>query len=289
MRLALLATIVATLAFLGLFLSTEARSSCSTNNGSSVYFICSGSSSGYNATGGVVSPSPTPDPPADSPLTLLTNVTLWYDLQDATKVTLAGSKVSGLTDKSTAANDASQGTDANRPTYNATGINGHPSMNGDSATGLGLSMTATAIRIPSSVFVVLQKSNDDARGMIIGKSGNVYSAIYAVSTFMYSYALSTVGEIQSTTGVTNGVGAIAEWDLSTSNGANRMFINNSELTITTNQAWPSGSQAGYTYLLGGVGARDFKGEVGEVIVSDFVSSTERTNIYNYLKAKWGTP
>lgn len=219
----------------------------------------------------------------------LTNLTLWYDLQDGTKVTVVSGKVSALTDKSTAANNASQGNASLRPVYDATSINGHPAMDGSSTTQLGLAMGSTAIRNPSSVFVVLKHGSNDGRGSIITKATNSYGAIYAVNAFLYSYALDTAGEMQSTTGTTASQGAVVEWDFATSNGASKMYIDNSALTLGTNNAWPAGSQASYTDLMGTGTVRSFDGSVGEIIICDSVTSQQRTNTYNYLKAKWGTP
>lgn len=60
-------------------------------------------------------------------------------------VTLSGSKVTTWTDRADHADgsDATQGTDANRPTYNATGINGRPSIDFAATQYLSMAMNAS--------------------------------------------------------------------------------------------------------------------------------------------------
>lgn len=235
-----------------------------------------------------ITPTPTPTPTPD-PLNILTNVTLWYDLQDATKVTVTGGKVAALTDKSTAGNNASQGTDAARPTYNATGINGFPCMSSAGGGTIGLVMSATAIRVPSSVFVVVEKDTD-FQGMIISKAGSVFGAVYNINSYLLSYNSDTPGEIQSSTGTTDLTPAFLQYNITAVDGTGQLYINNSALTMAINSGWPSGTQAGYVYLMGPVGVRDYKGKIGEVIISDIPNTTQRNALYNnYIKSRWSLP
>lgn len=69
---------------------------------------------------------------------------LVLDLWASDGVTLAGSKVSAVADRSASGFNASQGTDANRPTFNATGINSRPTFDFGASTNLDGSMNLTA-------------------------------------------------------------------------------------------------------------------------------------------------
>ncbi len=204
-------------------------------------------------SGGDAAPPPAP---AWAP-TDLTNLTAWYDLQDATKITVTSGQVETLTDKSTAGNNATQGTSTLRPQYNATGINGHPSMY-NATVGDHLAAASDLLRIPSSIFMVVQYEGDDSNGAILDVLGNAYGGFYVITAFVYADHLIT-GTLQSTTGVSLSTGAIVEIDYSVTNGQSKMYIDNVALTLGTNTAFAAGVQAGYNRLMGGTGnVRDYK-------------------------------
>lgn len=253
-------------------------------NGTTYYYMVTAVNSG-GSTNATAEASATP---AFTPLGL-TNLTLWYDLQDGATVTQSGGKVSALTDKSTAGNNASEASAGSRPTYNATGINGHPSMTSDGSGGIGLTTTSTMARNPSSVFMVLKK-NGDGLGALIGNAAKDYGFLYAIVSYIYAPESGTgTGVLQTGAGIADGVGAILEIDYSTSDSASAVYINNVNTALTSNTAWSSGSQANYTQLLRANGIREYKGEFGAAIICDQVTAGQRTSVYNYLKALWGTP
>src|SRR5215469_9229577 len=73
----------------------------------------------------------------------LPGLVAWYDGQNAASITLNGSTVSQWNDQSGHGYNVVQGTAANQPTYNATGLNGYPALvfNG-STNALGVAMAA---------------------------------------------------------------------------------------------------------------------------------------------------
>lgn len=216
----------------------------------------------------------------------LTNMTTWFDMQDSTAYTLVGSKVSVLKDKSSAANNATQGTDANRPSYVASAINSKPAIYSD-GTALYLDTSTTMMRNPVSIFGVVQKATD-AHGAILAGVNAAYGAFYFIHSYSYNYNESNLAEVRADTVLTLNTPAIVEIDYATTNGASQIWLNNVALTMTANTAWPSGTLSGYTRFLGAqFDARNWEGYVGEFIICDSVSSTQRNNLYSYLKTKWG--
>lgn len=221
--------------------------------------------------------------------------TLWYDLQDATKYTLVGSNVSVLTDKSSAGNNATQGTDAVRMAYNATAINGHPGM-----TSISTSVMNVASKVfttPSTYFFV--GSNTGSAGIYFGESNNAGNAaggyLWISAGFPFVIFDGTNDKYSQQAGmVTNNVAFVSCMTTDGTTAGSKGYVNNTQATTNiandgTDIIFPT---APANIYLGNTlaGTNAFVGSYGEIIKFDTVlSSGDRTTVHDYLKARWGTP
>lgn len=222
----------------------------------------------------------------------LTNVTLWYDLLDASTYSPSGGKIPALADKSPSVNNAAEANATLQPEYDATGINGFPSAKTTNIAfsgGQGMTMLASPARSPCSVFAVVKVAGTTATVFGNGASAN-YGFFFPATNFILSTDNVTY-ELEYAPGVTINTGAIVEIDMAAAVGSSTIYIDNVQKTpLLVDVPWPTGAIAGYTeFLRGTAGIRDFNGWIGEIIIADFANSTQRNATYTYLKAKWGTP
>lgn len=91
----------------------------------------------------------------------ISNLALWLDASDAATITESGGAVSAWADKSGNGNDATQGSAPNQPTYQATGLNGKPTLH-FAADHLNVADDISLDHTGLTVFVVTAATVDNA-------------------------------------------------------------------------------------------------------------------------------
>jgi hypothetical protein len=226
---------------------------------------------------------------------------LWLDCADPTSMTLSGSNVSQLNDKSGSGNHAIQATGSNQPILVSDVRSGNSVVR---FSGLGVSNTTTTTffsntamsfpNAPYTVFAVAQSSNT--------VSYTSYSYIFNVGATT-TYAL-LVGSRTST--FTTFAGNGSSWNdanaLSgtqpTSNWTTMSVVNrgtNSGLfpyingNLRTLKNGPTVARTGYT--IGEAPApfrgQNWNGDIGEILVFNRDIGADRQRIEGYLTRKWG--
>lgn len=255
-----------------------------------------GSSQGHGYIGRASSVAAAP--PAFSPASLPGNI-IWYDMQDATKYTLVSNKISALTDKSVAGNNATQSDATHRFTYNATGINGHPAMDYNSVAS-AVFMTNPISSLPGTYCAVMQQSSD---GVFFGTTVNQNGYLPYVSSAVFQFSvpasgLATYTTLPHATGVTDNVAYILCMDIISGANAPVLYVNNVQVTTSGTGSFSAAGLGSYSVIGasydGTVSVNQYSyfltGFLGEVDgYTPSLSNADRNSLYTYLKAKWGTP
>lgn len=188
-------------------------------------------------------------------------------------VTLAGSKVATWTERSGAAgaSNGTQGTDANRPAYNASGINGRPSIDFGSATWLALAMSKVAG--DHTIFVVHQPDG------IIGTGGGTgqYMLDFATGRLVIAHLSATVsGALGYYDGAFRTVAAASGAQILAfrlnATGGNSASIRRNGATILSGQAYTQRALGGAVQSIGSDSAHawttagQYFGKIGRVAI-----------------------
>lgn len=219
----------------------------------------------------------------------ISGLTLWYDMQNVSGYAVSGSAITDLFDLSASGNNANQPTTGDRFTYVASAINTHPAMQRTgSPTSQKMILSSSMKAIPQTIGVV---------GLWTGDAGNIFGG----TSFNYYWdrlnfggfdTYDDPGECGTTTGVTINVGFFELQTMpSTTASATSFYLNNTLLT-QNGCAGTYGGGTGVNWLGGNSfqAGNNFKGYIGEIVVyNSALGSTDRTNLYNYEKTKWGTP
>lgn len=208
----------------------------------------------------------------------------WWDAMDASTITLNGSNVSAWADKSGNSRNATQGTAALQPRYNATGWNGLPCIqldgyNSTSGTNQYLNIGGTSFSgVYPTMFMCLQVDADDALG-VIGSSRMFVVSLGSIGAGGYSFDIKSDGGWRTA--------ALAK-------GTRNLFVND-KLAASTRL---NGSvlESGLSFFdshsnasIGYVGALyASKGRIGEIVVmSGSTSAVDVLKVEGYLAHKWG--
>jgi FtsP/CotA-like multicopper oxidase with cupredoxin domain len=235
-------------------------------------------------------------PPGFSPASVA-NLAAWYDASTTTNLSVFGSSVADLNDKSGNANTLAQPTANSEPAYTASGINGLGSLVFSGAQYLLSANAAFSTNLfnASTVFAVTNQTNTTASSVL-------WSGAYltdprwdlrlsdgGVSNFDFNNAESgRLSVADSPTGP-------ALWTAGGNVAGHAQFIrkNGNLLSSTTG---PTASVSGnYPFALGatvsaqgGSSSSAFTGQVGEVVVYNrYLTSTESAEVEGYLACKWG--
>ncbi len=232
----------------------------------------------------------------DASLPVIAGQVLWLDAADKTTIldaegdnANAGGAFSGSVrtwvDKSGSGFNVTQATAANRPTYNATGLNGNGVLTFD---GTNDKLTNTAASIAGNdytMFVVFERSIATGRDGVVelgnGGSRNALFVndsanklgLYANGTFFNSTNVYTPGTYEVVT-MMHDATAINLWR----NGVNEITATGSTRATTTGIYVGDDSSGG----------DELNGHIAEIIVYDRdLTADERRDVENYLATKWG--
>lgn len=225
---------------------------------------------------GVVFLSATAEP--FDPLTL--TPLAWYDPSDATTVTLNGSTVSQLNDKSGNVRHMVQGTAGNQPTYTSAGINGLNCLTfdgaGDNLLCSGANITSAQ---PLTFVAVVQFAAVGSLSSYLLNSG---STVVGVSVNASAWRLWAPTQTAVGTADTN-----LHCFISVLNGASsEVFIDGA--SVGTLNPGTNGFSASNLQLGRSAGGTGFmNGKAGETMVLPGTPSVFDLNAY--ISAKWGTP
>lgn len=248
--------------------------------------------------------------PMDSPYTgfspsNLSGLAIWLDAQDITTFTKNGSNlVSQWNDKSGNNNHAVQATGVRQPLYVQTGINSRPAVegrhDGSNASQLTVADASSLNYTEFSVFIAgLQHTNLGATAQLFGK--------YATTGNMREHRITIGATAQCGGGVSpdgtatgNSVPFISSPTVTVDTlflldmtfraggaGASLTLNNTTNSTSTTATSVFNGTATYDFFSRESTFTDAFAGRIGEFLFFNrALSAIERTNIINYLYAKW---
>jgi prepilin-type N-terminal cleavage/methylation domain-containing protein len=229
-----------------------------------------------------------------SPVNSNANLILWLDSisEKSFDTNVAnGSSVAtwyDLTNQNTTKNNATQVTPANQPVYTAKIINGMPALVFSSANSNFMSFDGTALVNKNySIIVVEARSSSKNNNTFIGDSASNSFGIFL--RYSSSAALRhSHGGAGTYTGVVDGysspIARVLSFTYDGSNGVT--YVNGLQLTTGALSAVTSFANAAIGGF-NGVG-NYYDGGIGEVIIFNrLLKNSERQDIENYLKQKWG--
>lgn len=209
----------------------------------------------------------------------MTNLALWLA---ADNLSLAdGALISSWNDASGNANNATQGTDAAKPTFKTNILNGKPVVRFDGGDSLGL--TTEIVASPFSIFTVLKPAGSGYR--TIAARANTGSALQIrVNTAAKIELVKSAVAIFATSTTALSASAFSYLMASYSNPNYTFRLNGA--------ADGSGSSAQTLAAVNLVGANydgyRFNGDIAEMIIYGAILSTaDRDAVESYLKTKYG--
>jgi prepilin-type N-terminal cleavage/methylation domain-containing protein/prepilin-type processing-associated H-X9-DG protein len=236
-------------------------------------------------------------PPAIWTLPLITGLKMQMDAY--TGVTKDGNnKVSAWTDQSGNGVKATQVTAAKQPTYNATGINGNPSLTFSSASSTFLTTGAvSSLNTGQFSWFLVAKATDVTVTQVLFRSNyttgsSILWATFIQSSLWYVHSRDSSGGFKGVTNsAVNNTPAVisATWD--NTSGIVNGYLNGIAGTAASGaNANPSGHQ------FSNIGASSdsattpttyFTGDIAEIVVyTRILSTSERTDVENYLRNKY---
>jgi hypothetical protein len=230
---------------------------------------------------------------------------LWIDFSDSGTVSLSGSDITQVTDKSGNGRTFTQGTGANRPTYESAVQNGLnvARFNGTSdrlelgSSGLARNVDGVTIYVVHK-WSALPTSMRSIIGITIGTSASTARCLmYGGSPANKAgaggrrldadgfTAVSSTNNVNTSFSLSTGIFDYANSDLflyfgSTLEGSTTSFHSNGSTSNTASQAVSIGSNAP-------TGTQFFNGDIGEVLVFHSAhDAATRARVWGYLKHKW---
>ena len=223
---------------------------------------------------------------------------LW--LRADSGVTTSGSNVTAWADLSGNSNNASQGTTADQPTFVSNSINGQPAIQftDDILSGTDILVSDNA----ATGFAMVKPSSLSTGFNIVWSkwaagTPNKYKFHFAlhnakVSLYTSPDGTSTSAETVGGSTMTAGNPYVVGFDVNTTTGNQRVFLNGVSAVATTsgitslasvNQVYAVGGKLGST-----TSSNRFAGDIAEVIVyNTTLNIAQRTLVANYLGAKYG--
>ncbi|MFM8006212.1 MAG: hypothetical protein ACKO86_15000 [Dolichospermum sp.] len=197
---------------------------------------------------------------------------LWLDAADSSTIILNGSTVSQWRDKSGNERHATQATAANQPVYQATGLNGRPTIGFDGTNDALLSSFSLAL--PATVIVVFRINAYKSFGVIYGNATTNTLGLHSSNSALYNFDGSEVRTL-STTLTTTPIMVASTWS---SNQIQSHVNGGNAFTFST-------SNPNFTGLVIGdasVGSQTLNGSISEIVIT----SANRHLIEGYFAWKW---
>lgn len=229
--------------------------------------------------------------PAGS-LPVTANLLSWYDVADASSVTVSGGKISSLLDKSGNGRHATQANAAQQPLYLANTQNGLPVMEfvSTSSTFLSIANPITHSSRNTHIFAVVKSKN---------VSANETTGFYGSQGITYSLAYCLPGQTAARQTLLHpGIAWMGASSVATFNTSRFYNINASwnGSTIAYRQSKTDDGTATYTGTpsnpSNAIGCQEVSSYSGTyvaelIIYSAPLSASDRNLVENYLFAKWG--
>jgi hypothetical protein len=204
---------------------------------------------------------------------------MWFDASNAGSITASSGAVSQWSDLSGNARHVTQGTGSLQPVTGSRTINSLNAISFNDASEDDLSRAGATPSV-STVIGVIQYDITGATSMWYG-----YNSI-AVYQNGGAYSMYSGGAISGGTVDTSAHIWIAVFDTAANGGG--IYIDSPSAAVATGDK--NGGNSATTLGRQGGGGNTFDGLMGEVIVYDSaLSQADRTLVYDYLSAKWGTP
>ena len=219
----------------------------------------------------------------------ITGNTLWLDPSDSSSITLNGSNISQINDKSGNANHFSQGTASLQPLYDTS----TESLNTIKGDGVDDQLTGSAQGgTECTIFAVVNEVSpnnqywfsSDAAGPPHGPD------------FINGYGSSVYGLFRSTPGPGATPFSTTATTLSTlivdvNGGTENMYLDSHDTTVSNltsiTWSWNVNWTSICRYAISNIPSPK---NIGEIIVYDnSLSAGDRQTVFEYLEAKWGTP
>ncbi|MFM6669133.1 MAG: hypothetical protein ACKPJO_03205 [Dolichospermum sp.] len=197
---------------------------------------------------------------------------LWLDAADSSTIILNGSTVSQWRDKSGNGRHATQATAANQPAYQATGLNGRPTIGFDGTNDALLSSFSLAL--PATVIVVFRINAYKSFGVIYGNATTNTLGLHSSNAALYNFDAIAVRTLSTTLNTTPMMVA-STWS---SNQIQSHVNGGNAFTFST-------SNPNFTGLVIGdasVGSQTLNGSISEIVIT----SANRQLIEGYLAWKW---
>ena len=220
-----------------------------------------------------------------NPVTIA-GLNLWYDFSDNSTLTLSGSDITNITDKSPAGNNGSA-TASHRPTKVTNAQNGLSVANLSSSSQQYIAPTSS-IAYPSAAWTIFlvysnyYNSNLEIFGNI---TSSPYTSVLELTSGKWYLANGSNYSNTVSSGFTDSSyhQLCAIW-----NGSSySLYIDNSVVSLSAPNVYNNSGILGRVFY--GDGAY-CNGRIGELLFSNqAVDATTRGNMYNYQKTKWGTP
>ena len=214
------------------------------------------------------------------------NLILWLDAADSstlfadTSLTVsATSSVAGWKDKSGNANHATQSNATYQPTYNAAGMSGRP----------GIDFSTDRLSIPSvdmlgkTLVAVVQPDASQTQQILSSSSTNVQLRLSSSNQLQYASSAPRYnnGTASSETIANDQISVVS-------------FVLDSQLKFSVNGSLEnsgvsqnSSGSTTYNQLASNNGHENFNGKMGEFIILNSISSSDREKVEGYLAHKWG--
>ncbi len=227
----------------------------------------------------------------------LPGLQLWLDAADASTILLNGSNVAQWNDKSTNAYNVIQPTSTKQPAYVTNSQNGHNIVRFDGIIDILSNSTAPNATTTLNTMIVAASvaTNATYSGLVgLGDTGATNNSTIGDNPIQNTSGAFWCGGDTEVSPYSSDIIQNTGWhslmkitDGTYINGYfdnNNTIVNYAHAYSFTNPYVQVGSYL--QSVTGGFCASD----TGEVIIYNRVlSSTERTQVYNYLKAKWSTP
>jgi hypothetical protein len=226
----------------------------------------------------------------------LTGLAAWYDASDLASITKDGAnRISAIANKGGGAGSMVQATGANQPFYAAAGLNSKPAIFFDASVGI-LSLKASTVALAASdklaVFVVakigLVNGSGSCRVISTGLAGGgegpipMYRADGTVTSGnLAAYRGGPMAESVTPT-------AVAWTAANIFDGANNtMYVNGVAGAPVASTGAIDIDELALAVQGGSANSTWWDGYISEVVlVTGGITATERTQLFDYLKAKW---